>query len=505
MNSFEAASTLPAAKPDTMPKGRRRLLAWSVFGVQLVLFFASFYHYEVTMDEAWLAEQAYFLARDGYVHSNLLEGFVEHENRLVVYHYLFIRLGSLIIDLVGIDVLPLRLLSVVSGLVLLGVLAFFLHRSLRWSPEMVLLALTLFLLMPVNFRAMKLFRPEMLLQMFAFISYAALHRYRDVDSRGWLLLAGLAAGAATLSHLNGIILIGAGVLVLWWERRWHAGVGLAIGAAVALAPYLYEIVSHAALFREQFGNPVIAAKTHYTLLSPIIGVLNEHQRYLHDPTIIFTTIFAVLALWGNWRSDDTGQRFMRRYMLALAILLAVVVQDNGVRYASVLFPFFAIEMALALRKLYHWRRQTERWLRHALLIAAVAFAGYGLFYQLRNTFSEKEDLTALTREIGNQIPDGTRCLAPMNLVFNEVGRLQILWINLPALLEQPPHLVEVLAFANARRIDYIVQNSYSQPEERIADLDKRRDLLALEFETLVSTPKYAIFRRHAAASAPAPR
>src|SRR5690349_4795212 len=90
-----------------------------VLGIELLLVLASIPGHSLHGDEAWLGEQAYLKARDGYVHSNFFKGFNRQDELIVVYHRLFISTASALIDTIGFGLGTLRIIPIASGIFLL--------------------------------------------------------------------------------------------------------------------------------------------------------------------------------------------------------------------------------------------------------------------------------------------------------------------------------------------------------------------------------------------------
>ena len=465
---------------------RRALVA--LLCVEGALLVASIPYHSPHVDEAWFAEEAYFQARDGYPHSNFFRGFVHEDVRVVVHHWLFITAQSVVFRVVGFGLPAARALSIAAGLVLLGAMA--LHgRRAGASPNRLLLAPLIFLLTPQAFRSINLARPEMLVTLFGFASFALLWQEARAPSWRLAIAAGGCAGAAMLTHLNGAIFVGTGAALLVWSRRPGRAAAFAASAAIAVSPYALEAWTHLDLFREQLNSPLIAYKTRAGLLQPLLNLLHEHSRLFLKPDIIFLSSLFVLCAALCWHRRREEERFLFRYLLILMLALGALVADKGILYSVCLVPFEALAIAAALAR---WRELVAGPFARALLASGIAlFAGWGLLAQARDV-GDKIDIVALNREIGDRLPAQAWTAAPMAMAFNELERHLLLANHL--LTKQTgaqATFAELARYCRARGASQVV---LYRREGRLEDLALEpgpRDQL---FTTLRDDPRYLILQ-----------
>ncbi len=77
-----------------------RLLLTAIFSI-ICLFIFSLDHRWVHLDEAWFADQAYQLLHDGYIRSEIFQGLLHYDVRVLDAHKLHIPHGALFIKLFG--------------------------------------------------------------------------------------------------------------------------------------------------------------------------------------------------------------------------------------------------------------------------------------------------------------------------------------------------------------------------------------------------------------------
>ena len=65
------------------------------------------------IDDAWLGEYAYWMAEDGYCHSELMRGLTLQEERFLVHHKLFNLHGALFVKMFGYSLPTLKSVTLV--------------------------------------------------------------------------------------------------------------------------------------------------------------------------------------------------------------------------------------------------------------------------------------------------------------------------------------------------------------------------------------------------------
>ena len=83
---------------------------------------ASLFRRSVYIDDAWLGERAWWLAREGAVRSELFRAVLDYGERMFVFHKLFALSGAAFIKLFGWSLYTLKSVSLVSFVVFLGLL-----------------------------------------------------------------------------------------------------------------------------------------------------------------------------------------------------------------------------------------------------------------------------------------------------------------------------------------------------------------------------------------------
>jgi hypothetical protein len=435
-----------------------------LLAVLVALLLASIPGHPIHVDEPWLAEQSYFLARDGYVHSNFFRGVDGGEQYIVLYHRLFILLQSRLFAVFGLSVLTARLASILPGAILLGLVAWYARRDLGLGVAGALGAVAVLLLMPFFTWSFAIARPEMLVAALGFASFMAVERAtRPPAAMGWAALAGVLAGGAMLSHLNGSVFIAAGVGALAIRRCVLEALALALCAGLALVPYGVDIVRHRALFELQLHGRMLGGVTTFTMATPLLNLLHEHQRLFRMPEIIFPSVLFFLCVLLGWRRASPALRFTAGYTLLLMVALGALASRKMVHYAAGLAPLWALVIVAVLAQVPQMERRAQR----VLQAAAAAMLVSGMWFAVM-ALKGKTRFEAFHAAVTRDIPDGARCLTPMRLLFNQVERLDLVATTALRATAGPAYrAAEVRGFIASRQVEYVI----------VLDDDPKPDLL----------------------------
>ena len=399
------------------------------------LYLFSLYQRDADIDDAWIGEHAYWLATEGHARSELMRGITGQEDYLLVHHKLLTLHGALFIKLFGFSLPVLKSVSLVYFLVFL---ALFFHYCRQKIPgrDQVLLCAILILAFPWTFKYSFVYRPEIMIMTLTFAGWILLESIATGKRKEILrsILAGLLAGLCFAAHLNGIIVAAAGFLFLLIYRKYRASLLFAAGSLAGALVYFYD-------FNATYGwqywwyqlteSPALDSLPDiHPLLQPFVNLLNEHQRFFHNPKIAAFSILVIFALVTGFKRLTERRKAMLWYTLLLALLLGLTAMHKSRQYLLVYFPFLVI-MVSDVYASYFTReergRYFNRWrakkatgiiLLTVFLLFLLSATAYNLVYSTRK-FSAEEN-SALTRRFVGEDPAKVNIVAPMTLIFNEI-------------------------------------------------------------------------------------
>lgn len=427
LNRFFFTKNQPQALPETGVIVRIFPYLVGLFLILFVLFLISLYKRGLHIDEAILGEQIFWLVKEGIVRSRLYAGIgTGLEDKLLVYHKFFIWLGAGLVYIFGLSLTLLRLLSLISAILLCYLLYHYHSRYQLLSQPAVrqtfFLSL-LFLLSNSHFFAFSfIFRPEVMQACLGFGSFYLLAQYLKKRKQSNLLFAGLLAGLAALTHLNGLIFVSAGVLLLLGQKELKATLVFGVVATFTTGFYLIDMLAPGELekFFIQFGGAPAYKEGDLHPLNRFLRVLEEHKRYFNAPMEGSFSILLILIVAVRFQYLWKRHALLMRYTLFAGLSLAVINQGQTSKYALLLLPFAAVLMADGFRSILASRPRPA-------ITFTLLFSVYFCIqlYSVHSLFSNRLDIVSRNEAISRHIPEGSRVYASASFLFNQIENYQL--------------------------------------------------------------------------------
>lgn len=420
------------------------------------------------VDDAWLGEHSYWLAREGVVKSKLMNGIAGSEERLVLHHKLHTWIGAVAIRLGGFN---MHLLKGTSLIFLMLSLMLSLHLGKRTglvtSPQQRVLLLILLLANPLIFEFGFIFRPEMLLTGLVLLSFLFLHKAAADQGNQYLsiILSGIFSGLALVAHLNGSVFVAAGFVSLLVMRRWTGALAFGTAASVAALLYFADFrgVDDFSLWYHQLTFIPNGRSTGSWWMHFLLNLRDEHMRYFHSPKEIVFTLLIVFSLLTQHRRLWRDQQLLLVYTLAAMFFLGLLGLHKTTKYIIPVLPFWGLIIVSALSEGMA-KNRVPKW--------GQALAGMVLIVSLvynSQVVARKYDplLNAQMREVfAGSRSDSLKVAAPMEFIFDELDNFESIqglmaWSELQKI---DPDLKgeELLRRARAQEVDLILLNRHNQ-------------------------------------------
>ncbi|GAB2559025.1 hypothetical protein [Spirosoma aerophilum] len=429
---------------------------FSLLFILVLALFVTFIYRAEYFDEAWFAEQSFWLIRDGQVRSELFRGYNGWENGLYVFHKLFIYAGALVMAITGFSVGASKVVSIFFGLV--G--AFLVWRyNQRTSREQQYLALLLYIGCGSLIRHVSINRPETMCMALGFASYMALDP--PGSSRPKALLGGLLAGLAALTHLNGLIYLVAGSLWLLIRADWRSVGWFVVVGSLTLSLYAVDALldGHMAILVAQFcGDP--ATQQNFHVGDKLSVMADFHHIFFHSEKEAALTALVLLAGIVARRHIRLSQPVFL-YSLLLIGSFWVLTKSATDIYFLLFLPWLSI---LAASWLLQCVAEQPRWQRKAARMVLII---YGLIagVQLVNVFNENRttpDIESHNALLARQMPKkGAHVIAPLEFFFGQMDNYRIQGLTYYHLLEREKGAIPLDTFftqANEADIEYILSD-----------------------------------------------
>lgn len=416
------------------------------------LYIASLWGRHLHFDDAWSAEEAFWLRRDGYVHSELFRGFGGWENRLYIFHKGYIYALAAVISVLGESVWAVKsaaLLFAAGGLWLL-------LRYFRGQAEAQWLAALLYLgcgtLVLFSFDG----RPETMVMFFGLASYLVLNK---ANSPAKFALAGSLAGLAGLTHPNGVLYMAAGALwLLWSGAGWRPLLWFSITSAVVLSLFGLDaaLAGELPLLASQFLHyPVVAPNLHW--LSKLSVMADYHSLFFHSegeaPLSVLLILTLLLALIGR-KSAAPRLSPTLRYLLLLVGLFWLLTKSPTAYYFLLFVPFFCIVIVETVLNNFPLLPRP----RQVALLVLLALYPLGSVARFRHIWRENRAYPLAEVEnarLAAYMPrHGTKIIAPLDFIFGQFENYRIR--GLTFLTPQSTPLPQVFQQAATDSVAYII-------------------------------------------------
>ncbi|MBO0937334.1 hypothetical protein J2I47_12325 [Fibrella sp. HMF5335] len=432
-----------------------------LFWLFLVLLLATAYHRTQHFDEAWCAEQAYWLVQDGHVHSEFFRGMDGSEQQLFVFHKLFVALGALVQGWLGFS--PPIGKAIGAFWTLVGGLAIWWH--LRWlglRDKWISLALLLYVANGMLIEYTFVYRPESMYAALGFLSFSFLNR-------GRLLVAALLAGLSVLTHLNGLCFVLAGLGWLLWNNHrpanspantpqsatatpWPTVFGFGFVAALVSSFYLADALfaNQLAGLWDQFSN--ISTISRVSTISDKLLISSKlHELLFHseEETSLSALVIGVVGLtyWpGQYtlpkqtivtsESAKTG-----RYLLLLLLAFALITKSNTDYYYLIFLPFMCVWVTQCVAS---WSTAKTapvmvRWRSYGLglLLGVYLLAGaYKAVVTIQSNMAQPNIVQKNAQLAAYIQQPGARVIAPLDFFYNQHEHYRIHGLTYYHLLNQ---------------------------------------------------------------------
>jgi len=480
---------------------------YSLVAIEVAFLLISIPDFRLNGDEAWSAEDSYFMSQKGYSTSNLFSGYIMEDVRVVVQHKLLVYLGAALFRILHYDLWVFRLIPLCSFLILMvffvryqqkylpaGGLSTSLHAGSDTSQRerdslQIFLGIAIVLAMHESFYFAKVARPEMLVTLLGFLSFYLLQKYLV---SGKILLstsAGFLAGLSMLAHLNGAIFIAAGFVLLLLRGKFGASCAFAIASLIAFSPYIMDAYWHFEIFKIQLNSD--PNKTHFTLLKPLLNLSREHERLFRRPEIIIPSALFFFNLIVNRKYlFRAGAKELTIYTLLLMLFLGLIVEDKTMKYSTYLVPFWGIIIAGSVMTMN--ANQKVMTSTNTVLLSSLFITG--LYWQATSVF-QKEEYPSLNKLIAHDMPLHVTCVAPMNFIFNEIAEFKIFSNYLVGYEKfgDTINIKSVSGFCRANNCQYVVFNKYGDPWYYLHDYRDTTNLFE-HFEIVAANNDFCVLK-----------
>lgn len=307
--------------------------------VGLLAFLATLYRRAIHFDDPWFMDQAWFIATEGKLRTQLFAHFLGWDQWIYVSQKAHVCFTALFVALLGPTASAARVPALFYGAALLVAVGLYARRSL--AKETVWLCFALIVIHRSFASAAFICRGDLAVAALGFGSFVALTRDRP-------RLAGALAGLSPVFHLNGVVFVVAGFLVLVWrdrslKRAWGYGVVAASAASVVVWDALFRGELSVLLY--QFQNDPAAGGSR-SLAAKLANIAIVHQLFFHTAVHAALTVWVILSLvlihLRGAAARVEKDALLVPYFVSLALSFILLLNRVTVHYYVLFLPFFAV-------------------------------------------------------------------------------------------------------------------------------------------------------------------
>lgn len=392
-----------------------------ILGALVCFYIASLFYRVLQIDGGWLAEQSYWLAKLGYVKSVLETGVLDYETQRLSYHKLYIVVGALVTKAFGLNMYIFKAISLVffGGFIYM----FKKHLDKKQIPfELQIIGVILIFVSHFMFHYSFAIRPEVMMVFLGFLSYGFLDSSLESDDNKLPMLAGLFAGLAASTHLNGSILIVSGGVVLALNRSWKKMILFGIFGGIGSLGYFWDIRSMQdiqTMLYQLFTDPAMD-QNESGWLAPLIKLSQEHMRFFghgHEASISLLLFFCIFT---QFKYLKEKHKHLLIYTLCNVICLSILTRGPHAHYIFIHYPFFYLIIIHALNNMKGEFLPQKK--KAGVLMILILLFNFSFNW---DQFKEAGDVASENAEIAKQIPGAKKVMSSISFVFDQLPNYEL--------------------------------------------------------------------------------
>ena len=390
----------------------------------VALYIYDFASRTINGDESILAEHAKKFATEGHVSSPMFTGMEQGWETLQLhYHKLFILTGALVYKLFGTSIYAFRSISLVYFILMIYVFYIILKRDENIYIKFGII-LILLLANYTFFIHGLIYRPETSLAFYCLLSFYLLSRGMRINSVYPVIFSGISAGLGVLTHLNGLSILFAGSVLLFWKKKYKfLFIFIATGVLISFL-YFFDINTKQKLFQflQQFKLDPNLRESDFSMFGPFLKIIEEHKRFFWNPSMAIFTVSIITVLFLSAKHLWKNNKSIIIFTIFLIIGLAGISHGKTIKYALIYIPFLTIILTYGLIYIYNHGNRTKRIVIFSVLSLYLIVNIYNCIddsLHFINSVRRSEMLTSKLKENNSNI------FSPAYLYFNQDSNFNI--------------------------------------------------------------------------------
>jgi 4-amino-4-deoxy-L-arabinose transferase-like glycosyltransferase len=469
-----------------------------IFVPLALLYLFSLFFRRFNGDEGIIGEWAYWLAKTGKAQSLLyFDYFGEKARSLSIYHKFYTLVLSWIIRLFGFRLFLLRMVSLIAFIGLLFLVKKYLRSNHYRSIGLIAF---IFLINPLVFNFSFVARPELLMSFFTLFVFILLDYYVNTRKWYWAALAGIIAGLSFFTHLNGIAIIVAGGLFLFFYFSWRAVLGYSILSFLFANLYFIDVTGGYTGFISDLLNSPDMSKSGFSLGDFVMKIIDEQQRFFHNIGLSIYSVLFFVALGLTFKTQIKKNRPVLIFLSLLVLGLSILTHGKTNKYLLYYIPFMAMIILSSINILIGLQKRKQLIIIALFVLLSTISTVYG--YLNENLFFI--NIYNRNREMASYIPAGSTVLANDGFVYGQLENYQIrspiiFFFTHPGFQENGiEDRLEYFQYAEEKNYDFVAIDMLVERAEirKFIGFNQLNEQDTLgSFLLKVKTPDFLIFQR----------
>lgn len=367
-----------------------------LFITAMFYFFALSKYPVVWVDEPWVSEPAWNFIKFGKFINLTFTGYYKKEMWDLIcpaFHFPLIAAFKAF----GLSIIAARSISVILALLTL-VLVYNLIKLLRGNASSALVGAVFLACNPVFFQCARQIRSEAYV---AFFAVAGFYFFmKAVQNQKWFnyFICGIFAGGSLLCHPNGLFVIFTFFIIMLFKNPKNI-LYYFLGVLIITIGWFLFILANFDVFKyqilDQFSERMSFAKK-------LIGTfLYEYKRWFY-PSVAIPALAGILSVIYLIFNGDMRKKYavLISYIIIFTALLCFVDKSKTFLYLNLIFPFFAVSVAIAYSQICGMRKVLAVTALILVLLASFVF----LPYKVCKSFNA--DYYGLIAKIKETMPKG---------------------------------------------------------------------------------------------------
>lgn len=433
----------------------------------IMIFASSLYKRVITFDDAYFAEQAYWLNENGYARTELFNGILDWGNRQYTYHKLHVWQIAVAIKYFGWSPYIIKSIPMIY-LLMFFVFAYYYFKNYISADDNIyfLIFLSLLLINAYVIQFSLEARPEIMIMCVSFISFYFIRQGTRTENIIYIIIAGALAGAAALFHLNGIVFTFSGIAIFLYMRNFKYAAIFTTAAAAIFSIYFIDIIAN-----DSFKNGLVLLLNDPGVLQgsgltngALAKTLYSFKRYARHPYDFTYTLLLLLTIFINRKQikQDYEIKLSLIYLITADVLLLIISPGGKSMYLVLSMPFSFIIISRYLYSNTSYRK---------LLISTVALyvitqTGHVINIMKSSNTELIQNYSIILNEL--DIDKTDKIAAPALIVFDSIGKTRVLACEAFRLLDSYGIIKykseDIFNYAKNHNVKYMILKTDFLPE-----------------------------------------